>query len=204
VLHVTPSVNRDSIAEHGLDWCRMSTTGIAAVPVSGRAGSPEEEGIFLCESLDDVEFFVSFGGHPLVDVWQWTPTICRSSLVPTGGSSAADRSKLVGCSSFSATDRRSRASAPKSAGDQLALQSVNTARTPGVWTRHVSTRDAKQRAPRSGAPCMEKSTPAGRGWTKADGHPAPSPCGCASPQAPSAGLVSPLGLGGNDIVGGGG
>lgn len=70
MLHVTPSVNRDSIAEHGLDWCRMSTTGIATVPVSGRAGSPEEEGIYLCESLDDVEFFVSFGGHPLVDVWQ--------------------------------------------------------------------------------------------------------------------------------------
>jgi len=63
-------VNRDSVAEHGLDWRRMITTGIASVPGPGEAGPPEEQGIFLCESLDDVEFFVGFGQHQLVDVWQ--------------------------------------------------------------------------------------------------------------------------------------
>ncbi len=48
----------------------MNTTGIASVPGHGTAGPPEAEGVFLCESLDDVEFFVGFGQHPLVDVWQ--------------------------------------------------------------------------------------------------------------------------------------
>jgi hypothetical protein len=30
--------------------------------------APELDAVFLCESLDDVEFFVGFGQHPLVDV----------------------------------------------------------------------------------------------------------------------------------------
>ena len=31
---------------------------------------PEVAGVFLCGTWDDVEFFLSFGGHPLVDVWE--------------------------------------------------------------------------------------------------------------------------------------
>jgi hypothetical protein len=31
---------------------------------------PEMDAVFLCESLQDVEFFVGFGQHPLVDVWE--------------------------------------------------------------------------------------------------------------------------------------
>ena len=70
VWHVSPSVNRDSIATHGLDWGRIATGGIARGPGRGEAARPEQAGIFLCDSLDDVEFFVGFGQHALVDVWQ--------------------------------------------------------------------------------------------------------------------------------------
>jgi hypothetical protein len=67
---VSSSENHASIAEHGLDWRRMGVTGGIAVGL-GRGGPyrPELEAVFLCETLDDVEFFVSFGQHPLVDVW---------------------------------------------------------------------------------------------------------------------------------------
>jgi hypothetical protein len=69
--HVSVSLNRASIAEHGLDWRRMTiTTGIASGQLEGRSYRPELEAVFLCESLDDVEFFVGFGRHPLVDVWE--------------------------------------------------------------------------------------------------------------------------------------
>jgi len=69
--HVSSSLNRDSITEHGLDWNRMTiTTGIASAPVPGRSFGPELDAVFLCESLDDVEFFVGFGQHALVDVWE--------------------------------------------------------------------------------------------------------------------------------------
>jgi hypothetical protein len=68
---VSSSRNRESIAEHGLDWRRMTlTSGIAAGPGPGPPYRPELEAVFLCESLDDVEFFVGFGQHPLVDVWE--------------------------------------------------------------------------------------------------------------------------------------
>ena len=48
----------------------MGVTGGVAAGL-GRDGSyrPELEAVFLCETLDDVEFFVGFGRHPLVDVW---------------------------------------------------------------------------------------------------------------------------------------
>jgi len=46
------------------------TSGIAAGPGPGPTYRPELEAVFLCESLDDVEFFVGFGQHPLVDVWE--------------------------------------------------------------------------------------------------------------------------------------
>jgi len=46
------------------------TTGVAAGPGHGRTFRPELDAVFLCDTLDDVEFFVSFGQHPLVDVWE--------------------------------------------------------------------------------------------------------------------------------------
>jgi hypothetical protein len=64
-FHVTSSVNRSSILEHGLDWTRMATA-------HGIAGSraPEQEGCFLCLDEHEVEWFVSMNntGGP-VDVW---------------------------------------------------------------------------------------------------------------------------------------
>jgi hypothetical protein len=36
----------------------------------GRVPRAEMDAVFLCESLDDVEFFVGFGLHPSVDVWK--------------------------------------------------------------------------------------------------------------------------------------
>lgn len=68
--HVSPSVNRDSIREHGLDWRRMATTGIALPPEAEHEPKPEADGVFLCEALSDVELFVGFGSHPAVDVWE--------------------------------------------------------------------------------------------------------------------------------------
>jgi hypothetical protein len=71
--HVTSAVNRASIDAHGLDWSRMGAVGGIAAG-SGAPGGyrhrPELEGVFLCGTWDDVEFFLSFGGHPLVDVWE--------------------------------------------------------------------------------------------------------------------------------------
>jgi hypothetical protein len=69
--HVSSSLNRASIAEHGLDWGRMRVTGgIASGPGAGPPYQPELDAVFLCESLDDVEFFVGFGQHAHVDVWE--------------------------------------------------------------------------------------------------------------------------------------
>jgi hypothetical protein len=63
--HVTSASNRQSIAEHGLDWTRMtSTRGIAGSSV------PEQEGAFLCDHDSDVDYFVRMNntGGP-VDIW---------------------------------------------------------------------------------------------------------------------------------------
>jgi hypothetical protein len=69
--HVSSSLNRASIAQHGLDWRWMTmTTGIARAPGRDRTFTPELAAVVLCQSLDSVEFFVGFGRHPLVDVWQ--------------------------------------------------------------------------------------------------------------------------------------
>ena len=63
--HVTSSLNRASIAEHGLDWERMGKT-------CGIAGSltPEAAGIFLCRDEFEADWFVRMNntGGP-VDVW---------------------------------------------------------------------------------------------------------------------------------------
>ncbi len=69
--HVSSSLNRESIAEHGLDWRRMTiTTGVAASPGFSGPYAPELEAVFLCQWPHDVDFFVGFGQHPLVDVWE--------------------------------------------------------------------------------------------------------------------------------------
>lgn len=63
-FHVSSSLNRESIREHGLDWVWMGAAW-------GIAGSrlPEVKGIFLCREYE-VDWFTSMnttGGD--VDVW---------------------------------------------------------------------------------------------------------------------------------------
>lgn len=66
--HVTSSVNRQSILEHGLDWRRMGEAGGVASGVIYRG--PEMEAVFLLEAADQADFFIGFGTHPRFDVWQ--------------------------------------------------------------------------------------------------------------------------------------
>ena len=64
-FHVSSSLNRDSIAEHGLDWRLMGAApGIAGSPVA------EQEGAFLTDSEFGAEFFLRMNntGGP-VDLW---------------------------------------------------------------------------------------------------------------------------------------
>jgi hypothetical protein len=71
--HVTSTVNRASIEQHGLDWTRMGATGGIAVGADAPEGyrhAPEIAGVFLCGTWDDVDFFLLFDGHPLMDVWE--------------------------------------------------------------------------------------------------------------------------------------
>lgn len=71
--HVTPAVNRRSIDQHGLDWSRMGTVGgiaAGAFAPKGTVYAPEMPGVFLCGAWEDVDFFLGFGQHPLVDVWE--------------------------------------------------------------------------------------------------------------------------------------
>jgi hypothetical protein len=65
LYHVTASVNRQSIQEHGLDWTRMGAT-------SGIAGSmaPEQEGIFLARDKEEAAWFAAFQRVKPVDVWE--------------------------------------------------------------------------------------------------------------------------------------
>jgi hypothetical protein len=69
VYHVTSSINRGSIAEHGLDWRPMGDEpGVAGSPVA------EEEGVFLARDSEEAEWFVSMGRrhHLSLDVWEVT------------------------------------------------------------------------------------------------------------------------------------
>jgi hypothetical protein len=45
---------------------------------------PELQAVFLCESLDDVEFFVGFGQHPHVDVWEIDASALPVEPAPDG------------------------------------------------------------------------------------------------------------------------
>jgi hypothetical protein len=79
MYHVTSSLNRASIEEHGLDVARMGSA-------SGIAGShaPEVNGCFLCVDMHDVEWFARMnntGGS--VDVWE--VDVDELALVETDG-----------------------------------------------------------------------------------------------------------------------
>jgi hypothetical protein len=67
--HVTSSLNRDSIAKHGLDWRQMGHE-------PGTAGSRtyEAEGVFLVFDRFDADWFVQMGKrrHPRIDIWEVT------------------------------------------------------------------------------------------------------------------------------------
>ncbi|HYB23247.1 MAG TPA: hypothetical protein VED41_05585, partial [Solirubrobacteraceae bacterium] len=63
-FHVSPSANRSSILEHGLDWRLMGLE-------RGIAGSvrPELPANFLCASREDAAFFLQMARVP-ADVWE--------------------------------------------------------------------------------------------------------------------------------------
>jgi hypothetical protein len=63
MFHATAAANRESIRRHGLDWRRMG-----AAP--GIAGStrPELPAVFVCDSREDVSFFLRMARTP-TDVW---------------------------------------------------------------------------------------------------------------------------------------
>jgi hypothetical protein len=65
-FHATFSSNRESISRHGLDWTRMTASGIA-----GSRG-PEAEGVFLCADLESAEWFARMGARngQAVDIWE--------------------------------------------------------------------------------------------------------------------------------------
>jgi hypothetical protein len=56
------AAERESIARDGLDWRLMKRPGVAGSPV------PELDGIFLCESERNAEFFTDMARVPS-DVW---------------------------------------------------------------------------------------------------------------------------------------
>jgi hypothetical protein len=67
ILHVTSSLNRDSIGNSGLDWSLMG----AAPGIAGSV-NPEVEGSFVCVDGElDAEWFIQMNntGGP-VDVWE--------------------------------------------------------------------------------------------------------------------------------------
>lgn len=80
--HVTSSLNRASIEEHGLDWRRMGATGGIATGAIVRG--PELDGVFLCEGESDVDFFIEFSTHPTFDVWEADVTGLRLEPGPDG------------------------------------------------------------------------------------------------------------------------
>ena len=63
LAHATATVNRDSIAEWGLDWTRMGAA-------QGIAGSykPELDAVFL-DHIEGIEFFTHMSRQPC-DVWE--------------------------------------------------------------------------------------------------------------------------------------
>lgn len=88
-FHVTSSLNRASIIEHGLDWDRMGVS-------PGIAGSlqPEVAGIFLCLDEFEADWFVRMnntGGS--IDVWS-VEGVDMSSLIDNGSGHSYLRERI--------------------------------------------------------------------------------------------------------------
>jgi hypothetical protein len=64
MFHASGSSNRDSIARHGLDWRRMTGSGIAG------SSSPEWPGVFLCSDLESAQWFATMPGPATSDIWR--------------------------------------------------------------------------------------------------------------------------------------
>jgi hypothetical protein len=64
MFHASPAENRDSIARHGLDWSRMTGSGIAG------SSAPEWPGVFLCSDLDSARWFATMPGQARADIWR--------------------------------------------------------------------------------------------------------------------------------------
>jgi hypothetical protein len=62
MFHVSAAANRASIERHGLDWRLMTRPGVAG------SREPELDGIFVCESEGEVDFFTEMARVPS-DVW---------------------------------------------------------------------------------------------------------------------------------------
>jgi hypothetical protein len=86
--HASPSENRESILDYGLDWTLMhpERSGIA----NGPPGQPETEGIFLTHPfIEDARFFVRMGATQQgqsIDVWRVDVTdLILDDLTDEGG-----------------------------------------------------------------------------------------------------------------------
>jgi len=66
LYHVSATVNRESIARHGLDWRRMG-----AAPCVAGNDVPECDGVFLARDLDEAEWFARMATPRSVDVDVW-------------------------------------------------------------------------------------------------------------------------------------
>jgi len=64
MFHASPSVNRESIARHGLDWRRMTATGVAGNT------EPEWQGVFLCADLESARWFAQMARPGPADIWR--------------------------------------------------------------------------------------------------------------------------------------
>jgi hypothetical protein len=64
MFHASRSINRDSIARHGLDWRRMTGRGIAGNE------QPEWPGVFLCADLEGAQWFAAMPGAGPADIWR--------------------------------------------------------------------------------------------------------------------------------------
>jgi hypothetical protein len=62
-FHASRAANRDSIAEHGLDWRRMAGPGVAG------SRQPEWPGVFLVDDLEGAQWFADMAGGD-ADVWR--------------------------------------------------------------------------------------------------------------------------------------
>ena len=64
MFHASRSVNRASIARHGLDWRRMTGPGIAGSDV------PKWPGVYLCSDRPGARWFAGMHGPGPADIWR--------------------------------------------------------------------------------------------------------------------------------------